>query len=113
MSTAFHDLKQLQHDWGQLDYAFLSPIFDSISKEGYTASFDMPELQSSVASCTFPLYALGGRIQQHVGHLLVAAVCQVAHGQRLYEDRLTLLLQGSQLLSLPWSRTWVLLELQC
>ena len=60
VSTAFHDLAQLQVEWGELDYAFLSPIFDSISKGNYKASFDTDSLRASVTECTVPLLALGG-----------------------------------------------------
>ena len=60
VSTAFHDLAQLQVEWGELDYAFLSPIFDSISKENYRASFDTDSLRTGVIECSIPLLALGG-----------------------------------------------------
>ena len=33
-STALHSLHDLGQDFGELDYVFLSPIFDSISKSG-------------------------------------------------------------------------------
>lgn len=60
-STAFHALDQLKGDYGALDYAFLSPIYDSISKQGYpAASFDRQQLQSHLLSTSFPVYALGG-----------------------------------------------------
>lgn len=62
VSTAFHDLKQLQVEWGQLSYAFLSPIFDSISKDEYKAAFDTDSLHADVACCNIPLFALGGKL---------------------------------------------------
>lgn len=37
-STAIHSLQDLFTDFGELDYVFLSPIFDSISKPGYAAA---------------------------------------------------------------------------
>ena len=61
ISTAFHDLSQLQHDYGALSYAFLSPIFDSISKTGYEAAFDHKDLAHSVPRSAVPLVALGGK----------------------------------------------------
>ena len=73
ISTAFHDLQQLQTDYGALDYAFLSPIFDSISKEGYAAAFDHKSLMQSIASSSVPLIALGGKLLcdgQHTASLL-------------------------------------------
>lgn len=35
----FHSLKDLQEHKGKYEYAFLSPIFDSISKPGYKSKF--------------------------------------------------------------------------
>ena len=62
VSTSFHSLQQLRTDWGPvLSYAFLSPIFDSISKEGYSAArFDRRELRHVLTQCPFPVVALGG-----------------------------------------------------
>lgn len=62
MSTALHDLCQLENDYGALDYALLSPIFNSISKKGYQAAFDHKTLARRVASSSVPLVALGGEI---------------------------------------------------
>ena len=61
-STSFHSLQQLRTDWGPaLSYAFLSPIFDSISKEGYSAArFDRCKLLQVLDQCEFPVVALGG-----------------------------------------------------
>lgn len=48
-------------DWQNLDYAFLSPIFDSISKEGYlSASFDEQEVAKAMQQAQMDVYALGG-----------------------------------------------------
>ena len=62
MSTAFHELSQLQSEYGALDYAFLSPIFDSISKKGYEAAFDHETLAHRVPRSSIPLVALGGEL---------------------------------------------------
>ena len=60
-STGFHSLEELQQDWQCLDYAFLSPIFDSISKKGYLAGgFNIEEVTSALAAAPLPVYALGG-----------------------------------------------------
>ena len=68
-STAFHSLQQLQIDYGALDYAFLSPIFNSISKQGYDAAFNLDDLAAHVKQSSTPLVALGGECL-HVHHLL-------------------------------------------
>ena len=62
-STALHQLEQLGQPHGSVDYAFLSPIFDSISKRGYSAAFDdLEQLSAAVAASPVPLFALGGRV---------------------------------------------------
>jgi thiamine-phosphate pyrophosphorylase len=68
VSTSFHSLQQLRTDWGPvLSYAFLSPIFDSISKEGYSAArFNRHELRQVLTQCPFPVIALGGITSENV-----------------------------------------------
>lgn len=41
-------------------YAFLSPIFPSISKEGYVPNYGRAEIQAAVQACDVDLIALGG-----------------------------------------------------
>lgn len=72
VSTSFHRLPQLvEADWGPaLSYAFLSPIFDSISKEGYpAAAFNRRQLQDAVRTCGFPVIALGGVAPRNMGEV--------------------------------------------
>jgi thiamine-phosphate pyrophosphorylase len=60
-STSLHSVTDVLQDWQNLDYAFLSPIFDSISKEGYAAAgFDPAVLKTSMRQAQMPVYALGG-----------------------------------------------------
>ena len=42
----FHSLKELEDYKEKYEYAFLSPIFDSISKVGYKSNFDLQEIKS-------------------------------------------------------------------
>ena len=42
----FHSLKELESCKEEYDYAFLSPIFDSISKVGYKSTFNLDEVKS-------------------------------------------------------------------
>lgn len=66
-STSLHKLADLQTDWGHLHYAFLSPIFDSISKQGYqAASFDRDQLKALLAGCPMDIIALGGMTPDRV-----------------------------------------------
>lgn len=62
VSTALHQLPQLQMEWGGLDYAFMSPVFNSITKVGYGAAFDIDELTHAVKCCDLPVIALGGAV---------------------------------------------------
>ena len=41
----FHSLEELENHKEKYEYAFLSPIFDSISKVGYKSKFDLQELK--------------------------------------------------------------------
>lgn len=44
----FHSLQELEQYKEKYEYAFLSPIFDSISKSGYKSKFDLKELKNSL-----------------------------------------------------------------
>ncbi|HET9502129.1 MAG TPA: thiamine phosphate synthase [Hymenobacter sp.] len=46
LSTSFHSLTEISQHRRRYDYVFLSPIFDSISKEGYASAFDLSEVQA-------------------------------------------------------------------
>jgi len=46
ISRSFHHLHELITSNEKLDYAFLGPIFDSVSKQGYNSSFPASELRS-------------------------------------------------------------------
>jgi thiamine-phosphate pyrophosphorylase len=62
-STSFHAPARAAAAWGpSLNYAFLSPVFDSISKAGYAAAgFDPADVRRAAAAPGAPpLVALGG-----------------------------------------------------
>jgi thiamine-phosphate pyrophosphorylase len=44
LSTSYHSLAEISQHRRHYDYVFLSPIFDSISKEGYGSNFDLAEV---------------------------------------------------------------------
>ncbi len=48
ISTSIHGLIDLQQPHDIYEYIFVSPIFDSLSKENYKAAFDTNELQEAV-----------------------------------------------------------------
>jgi len=60
ISTSFHELHDVIHNEENYEYVFLSPIFNSISKKGYNAAFDMDELKDALTKCTHSVIALGG-----------------------------------------------------
>ena len=62
-STSIHSLEELEDNPSdEFDYAFLSPVFDSISKAGYKSTFDLDDLQSKLKnrSKKSEVVALGG-----------------------------------------------------
>ncbi len=60
ISTSFHYIKDLLACKGDYDYLFISPIFNSISKQGYQAAFDLEELKTALAKSQHQVIALGG-----------------------------------------------------
>ena len=61
VSRSCHSIDELQRHAG-LDYLFLSPVFDSISKAGYRAAFSLKELSEARRERLIDshVYALGG-----------------------------------------------------
>ncbi|WP_460538927.1 thiamine phosphate synthase [Echinicola sediminis] len=64
-SKSFHGTEELlKPENSTLDYAFLSPVFDSLSKSNYQAAFNYEELKAWLAAhkrkLGFSLFALGG-----------------------------------------------------
>lgn len=57
VSRSFHTLEELQ-DAGEYDYVTLSPVFDSISKNGYKSAFSLKELPPFLSGKK--VIALGG-----------------------------------------------------
>ncbi|MBZ9729896.1 thiamine phosphate synthase [Salegentibacter sp. JZCK2] len=54
ISSSFHDSVQLKNNTSSFDYVFLSPVFNSVSKQGYEGqTFNVEKLQQKVI-------ALGG-----------------------------------------------------
>lgn len=62
LSRSCHSIAEVQQHRDTLDYMFLSPIYDSISKEGYGAAFSRLELEEARAAGLLAdkVYALGG-----------------------------------------------------
>lgn len=62
ISKSCHSINEIRNaeTSGNLEYVTLSPIFDSISKSGYLAAFDINILRGLLHSCQLPVIALGG-----------------------------------------------------
>ena len=59
-SLSTHSWKEVQQYAGRVDYLFISPLFDSISKPGYRSGLDPEETFSRLAHHAGRVVALGG-----------------------------------------------------
>jgi thiamine monophosphate synthase len=60
ISCSAHSIGELKENRGRYAYQFLSPLFDSISKPGYRAGFDLQEIAESLSETEEKVIALGG-----------------------------------------------------
>ncbi len=61
VSISCHSIDELMmYDRKVINYAFLSPVFDSISKENYKAGFDHKKLAEALKKIEIDVIALGG-----------------------------------------------------
>ncbi len=61
VSYSAHSIEEIRNLSFKVDYAFLSPIFDSISKPDYQSRFsDLDQLELDLATLKTPVIALGG-----------------------------------------------------
>ncbi len=60
LSVSFHTPEEIQKSELPFDYGFLSPVFDSISKEGYQSRFNTNELKLFLKDIKAKIIALGG-----------------------------------------------------
>ena len=60
LSSAFHRIADIPDYDGLFDYIWLSPIFDSISKQGHRAAFDPVDLKAFLSRTEYTVIALGG-----------------------------------------------------
>ena len=69
VSVSCHSVEELRSVRGSVDYAFLSPIYDSISKHGYRAGFTTEELDKARKEGVLDenVVALGGITVDRVG----------------------------------------------
>jgi len=60
VSTSFHSLEEMKNARAKFEYAFLSPVFDSISKVGYKSKLDLKEIKEFLKNRSDKIVALGG-----------------------------------------------------
>ena len=66
-----HSFKEVLELEGVLDYCFLSPVFDSISKQGYKANFDKEELKEFLKKeRKIKVVALGGITEENYSEVI-------------------------------------------
>ena len=68
LSASCHTLEEVQEDKKTCDYVFLSPIFDSISKEGYSSKFTPEAIREAVKADIIDkkVIALGGIDEENI-----------------------------------------------
>lgn len=68
ISRSCHTLEEVVHYKDNCSYLFLSPIFDSISKQGYSSSFSSAEIEKAKAEGIIDekVVALGGVCEENV-----------------------------------------------
>ncbi|MGV6860372.1 MAG: thiamine phosphate synthase [Putridiphycobacter sp.] len=69
VSYSAHSLEEINQLPFDVAYAFLSPIFDSISKPDYPSNFDLNELKSELSNQKTKIIALGGVKTEHFTRL--------------------------------------------
>lgn len=68
VSRSCHSIDEVAEHKGRCNYLFLSPIYDSISKEGYGAAFSCIELKRAAEEGIIDsqVFALGGVSLEHI-----------------------------------------------
>lgn len=71
VSASCHSVDEARRRKADMDYVFLSPIYDSISKEGYRAAFSPQQLREAASGGIIDrkVIALGGVTLAHIDEL--------------------------------------------
>lgn len=78
LSSSFHSLEDLRDESSGFSYAFLSPIFGSISKPGYVTEVSRSEMYQALSEIDLPVFALGGIEPSRVAEALALGFYGVA-----------------------------------
>ena len=60
LSRSYHGLSKLHENPDRYDYAFLTPVFDSISKENHHSRYNLRTIKTTLATTPGSIIALGG-----------------------------------------------------
>jgi thiamine-phosphate pyrophosphorylase len=78
-SASFHSLKEIEACEFKYDYAFLSPVFDSISKQDYRSTLNLTEVSSFLdKNIDKKIIALGGIDENNLSEILNCGFAGVA-----------------------------------
>lgn len=66
ISASFHSTEEVFKNEINYEYVFLSPVFDSISKQGYKSNFDAEDLRLFIEGNKNKVVALGGINQYNI-----------------------------------------------
>lgn len=69
ISISCHSLTEINNCNKNIEYRFLSPIFNSISKEGYNSSFNLAELKDALKNRKDKIIALGGINENNIASI--------------------------------------------
>jgi thiamine-phosphate pyrophosphorylase len=65
ISYSAHSIQEIKRLPFQTDYVFLSPIFNSISKQNYKSNFELDTLKTELLNINTKVIALGGVMHSH------------------------------------------------
>jgi thiamine-phosphate pyrophosphorylase len=70
ISCSMHSLEEIENEGAFYEYVFLSPVYDSISKDGYTSDFNHDAVKHflSISNNRPQVIALGGLDEKNVAH---------------------------------------------
>ena len=69
LTRSCHSVRECKEESSSFAYSFLSPIFDSISKEGYISAFSLNDSELLQTLRQVPVVALGGVTPAHFQNL--------------------------------------------
>lgn len=88
ISCSCHSIDEVQKYKSLCDYVFLSPVFDSISKQGYKAALNEDELKNAAAKGIIDenVFALSGVEPSKFGKLKEIGFCSAAMTGCLWDE---------------------------